>query len=91
MPRINSIDFYQNRPKIVIFAKKIKIFRVLGDPPLHPMPPVAGGLAPDPNCLRWLGIRPQIPATSPPPIADFWLRACLKKNLLHVTAGIHLY
>ena len=29
------------------------------------MPPVAGGLAPDPNCLRWLGIRPQTPATSP--------------------------
>ena len=51
-------------------------------------------------CLRWLGalpptpiasggrgIRPQTPATSPPPIANFWLRACLKKNLLHVTAG----
>ena len=48
MPRINSIDFYQNRLKIVIFAKKIKIFRELGDPALHPMPPVAGGLAPDP-------------------------------------------
>ena len=91
MPRINSIDFYQNRSKIKLFLpKKIKIFRALGDPPLHPMPPVAGGLAPDPKCLRWLGDPPPDPRNVPP-FADFWLRACLKKNLLHVTAGIHLY
>ena len=91
MPRINSIDFYQNRPKIKLFLpKKIIIFRELGDPPLHPMPTVAGGLAFDPNCLRWLGDPPPDPRNVPP-IANFWLRACLKKNLLHVTAGIHLY
>ena len=54
------------------------------------MPPVAGGLAPDPNCLRWLGDPPPDPCNVPP-IANFWFRACLKKNLLHVTAGIHLY
>ena len=30
------------------------------------MPPVAGGLAPDSNCLRWLGDPPPDPATSPP-------------------------
>ena len=59
------------------------------------------GIRPYTLCLRWLGalpptpiasggwgIRPQTPATSPP-IANFWLRACLKKNLQHVTAGIH--
>ena len=62
----------------------------MGDPPLHPMPPVAGGLAPNPNCLRWLGDPPPDPRNVPP-IANFWLRACLKKNLPHVTAGIHLY
>ena len=78
MPRINSINFYQNSPKIVIFAKKI-FFRALGNPPLHPMPTVAGGLAPDPNYLQWLGNPPQDPAT-PPQIADFWLRACMKKK-----------
>ena len=54
------------------------------------MPPVAGGLAPDPNCLRWLGDPPPDPRNVPP-IANFWLRACLKKNLLHVTAGIYLH
>ena len=46
--------------------------------PRPPLPAVVGGSAPRP---------PNVP----PPIADFWLRACLKKNLLHVTAGIHLY
>ena len=44
-----------------------------------------GALPPDSNCLRWLGDPP------PPPIADFWLRVCMKKNLLHVIAGLHLY
>ena len=51
------------------------------------MPPVAGGLPPDSNCLPWLGDPLPDPAT-PPPIADFWLGACMKKNLLHVTAGL---
>ena len=79
MPRINSIDFYQNRPKIKLLLPK-KLAKIT----------VAGGLAPDPNCLRWLGDPPPDPRNVPP-IADFWLRACLKKYLLHVTAGIHLY
>ena len=30
------------------------------------MPPVAGGLAPDPNCLRWLGNPPPDPRNVPP-------------------------
>ena len=30
------------------------------------MPPVAGGLAPDPNCFQWLEDPPPAPATSPP-------------------------
>ena len=53
------------------------------------MPPVAEDLAPTPIASGGWGIRPQTPQR--PLIANFWLRACLKKNLLHVTAGIHLY
>ena len=91
MPRINGINFYQNRPKIKLFLpKKQFFFECWGIRPPHPMPPVAGVLPPDLNCLRWLGDPPPDPAT-PPAIADFWLRACMKKNLLHVTAGLHLY
>ena len=30
------------------------------------MPPVAGGLASDPNCLRWLGDPPPDPRNVPP-------------------------
>ena len=52
--------------------------------------PVAGGLAPRPHLPPV--VRDQTPATPPPhPIADFWLRACVKKNLLHVAAGLDLY
>ena len=92
MPRINSINFYQNRSKIKLFLpKKNFFFERWGIRPPHPMPLVAGGLAPEPNYLRWLGDPPPEPATPPPPIADFWLRACMKKNLLLVTAGLHLY
>ena len=72
MPRINSIDFYQNRSKIKLFLpKKYKFFRALGDPPLHPMPHVAGGLAPDPNCLRWLGDPPPDHRNVSPPLQIF--------------------
>ena len=44
------------------------------------MPPVVGGLAPDSNCLRWLGDPPPDPRNVPPPIANFWLRV-LEENL----------
>ena len=72
-----SINFYQNRPEIKLFLpKKYKIFQRRGS---APTPYASGG---------W-GIRLQTPAT--PPIADFWLRACMKKNLLQVTTGLHLY
>ena len=43
------------------------------------MPPVAGGLARRPQLPPVVGIRPQTP-TTPPPIADFWLRACMKRK-----------
>ena len=46
MPRINSINFYQNRPKIKLFLPKKIFFECWGIRPPHPMPPVAGGLAP---------------------------------------------
>ena len=49
-----------------------------------------GVLPPDPNCLRWLG-DPLPDLTTLPPIADFWLRACMKKNLLHVTVLFKIY
>ena len=57
MPRINSINFYQNRPKIVISQKK-KIralgyppprLRWLGSCPQTPIAPVVGGSAPRPR------------------------------------------
>ena len=50
MPRINGINFYQNRSKIKLFLPKKKFFFEcwwIRTP--HPMPPVAGGLAPRPQ------------------------------------------
>ena len=71
----------------VVWAPQLKILGM-------PMPLVAGGLAPDPYCLWWLGDLPLHPrnAPPPPPIADFWLRACMKKNnLLYVTPFILIF
>ena len=50
MPRINSINFYQNRPKIVIFPKKNSSAGVSAPtPPVAGfLPPVVGGSAPRP-------------------------------------------
>ena len=91
MPRINSINFYQNRLKIKLFLPKKSFFRVLGYP--TPTPYASGGWRSCPQTPiasgGW-GIRLQTPQRLPP-IADFWLHACMKKNLLHVTAGLHLY
>ena len=64
---------------------------MLGDP--IPTPYASGGWGPCPQTPiasgGW-GIHPQTPQR-PPPHRRFWLRACTKKNLLHVTAGLHLY
>ena len=50
MPRINGINFYQNRCKIRLFLPKKKVFfECWWIRPPHPMPPVAGGLAPRPQ------------------------------------------
>ena len=47
MPLINGINFYQNRSKIKLFLPKKKFFfECWWIRPPHPMPPVAGGLAP---------------------------------------------
>ena len=46
MPRLKSINFYQNKPNIVIFAKK-KIF-FLRTRASAPRPPIASGKAPRP-------------------------------------------
>ena len=54
------------------------------------MPPVAGGLAPRPRLPPVVGGSTPRPRNAPPH-RRFWLRACTKKNLLHVTAGLHLY
>ena len=49
MPRFYSIDFYQNRPKIeLILLKEYKIFEGWGLRRQNPVPPAAGGFAPDP-------------------------------------------
>ena len=51
MPRINSIDFYQNRPKIKLFLpKKLKFFESWG---IRSTPYASGGWGPCP--------RPQLP------------------------------
>ena len=65
-------------------------FRALGAPPSDPVPPAAGGFAPKslasgswglcpqtPIGLRQLGAPPPDPQTAPP-IANFWLRACIQ-------------
>ena len=79
-PRFESINFLSKEPENeVIFAKKCKIFEPAGGCP--PKPPASGGwgLRPHipigPGC--W-GLRPQTPKTASP-IANFWLRACLKE------------
>ena len=91
MPRINGINFYQNSSKIKLFLPKKKFFSsAVGSDPLTLSLRWLGVLPRDLNCLRWLG-DPLPDPTTPPPIADFWLSASMKKNLLHVTAGLHLY
>ena len=47
MPRINGINFYQNRPNIKLFLPKKIFFRVLGDP--TPTPYASGGWR---SCLQ---------------------------------------
>ena len=65
MPHINSINFYQNRPKIKLFLPKKFFFERWGIRPPHPMPPVAGGLAPTPIASGGWRIRPQTPQRPP--------------------------
>ena len=90
MPRINGINFYQNRSKINLFLQKKKFFfECWWIRPPHPMPPVARGLAPRPQLPPVVEGSAPIPRNTSP-VADFWLRAGMKKNLLHVTAGLHL-
>ena len=50
-------------------------FRALGAPPPDPVPPAAGSFAPDPQppAAGGFALRP----SKQPPIANFWLRACL--------------
>ena len=61
MARFISINCYRNRPKIkLILPKKNdnKSFQRLGLRPQTPLPPAAGGFAPDhwaPNGILWLG------------------------------------
>ena len=56
MPRINGINFYQNRSKIKSFLPKKKVFfECWWIRPQHPMPPVAGGLAPRPHLPPLVG------------------------------------
>ena len=47
-PRFKSFIFYQNSPKIVIFAKKCKIFERWGISPQTLVPPAPEGFAPRP-------------------------------------------
>ena len=67
MPRINSINFYQNRPKIKLFLpKKNRFFSSAGGSDPHTLCLWwLEVLPPDPNCFRWLGDSPPDPATPP--------------------------
>ena len=77
--------------KLSYFRQKKVFFRVLVDPTPRPYASGGRGSCPQtPIASGGWGIRSQTPQRLPP-IADFWLRACMKKNLLHVTAGLHLY
>ena len=90
MPRINGINFYQNRSKIKLFLPKKSFFRVLVDPTPTPYAYSSWGSCPQtPIASGGWGSAPRPHNASP--IADFWLSACMKKNLLRVTAGLHLY
>ena len=73
MPRIDSINFYQNRPKIKLFLpKKEKYFERLGIHPPHPMPQVAGGFALGPQLpLVVGGSAPRPPQRPLPPLQIF--------------------
>ena len=72
MPRINSINFYQNRPKIkLFFSKKQFFFECWWIRPLHPMPPVAGGLAPRPQLLPVVGGSAPRPRNASHPLQIF--------------------
>ena len=62
MPSINSINFYQNRPKIVISQKKKSSSAGVS----APTPPVAGFLPQTPIAPGGWGIRSQTPATPQP-------------------------
>ena len=77
--------------KLSYFCQKNKKISSAGES--APTPYASSGWGPCPQTPiasgGW-GIRPQTPAT-PPPLADFGLPACMKKSLLHVTAGLHLY
>ena len=66
-------------------APRPPCLRRLGALPPNPQPPEAGGFAPRPPLASggW-GLRPQTPQTAPP-IANFWLRACLSVQLIAVT------
>ena len=85
-----------------LFLQKMQNFRALGAPPPDPVPPAAGGFAPNPQppaagdlapepplASGGWGLRSQTPQTAPPPIANFWLRACVRPlvSLLEQSSG----
>ena len=90
MPRINGINFYQNRSKIKLFLPKKSFFSS------------AGGSDPHTLCLRWLGVlppesRPQLPPVvggSAPRVRNTSPHCRFLAARLHeekFTAGLHLY
>ena len=57
MPRFESIDFYQNIPKIkLLLQKNANFFVCWGLCPQIPVPPAAWGFAPDPQNIPPLRI-----------------------------------
>ena len=67
MPRLKSINFYQNKPKIKLFLQKNKLFRVLGAVPPGP---------------QWLPAELPDPRTQPLPQCRFLVAHPNTKSVL---------
>ena len=63
---VNSINFYQNRPKIKLFLPKKVFFECWRIQPHTLYLRWLEVLPPDPNCLRWLGDPPPDPRNTSP-------------------------
>ena len=73
---LKTLFFVKIALKLSYFLKKTQNFRALGAPPPDSRASGGWGFCPQaPIGLQRLGALPPGPQISPPPIANFWLRA----------------